>query len=147
MFLKRFVLCSKTLEMREKTAKAYNARFCYLLIYLLGILKLAWHLKTRSPNTFLRADLSRDWFPKFATGLKYVTKTEHLFNKWPICCSKIDMLRFLGIENLHKKFGVDISKIMDFFLMCNFWWSFLCFWKSIKKREMTTKSYTLGKNT
>ena len=44
----------------------------------------------------------RDWFPKFATGLKYVTKTEHLFNKWPICCSKIDILEILGIKKMSK---------------------------------------------
>ena len=69
----------------------------------------------------------RGWGFKFATGHKYVTKTENVFNKWPLFCSKIDMLRFLGIENLHKKFGVDISKIVDFFLMSNFWWSFFSF--------------------
>ena len=40
---------------------------------------------------------------KFATGLKYVTKSEHLFNKWLICSSKIDMLGILGIKKMQKK--------------------------------------------
>ena len=79
--------------------------------------------------------LSRGWGFKFATGHKYVTKTEIFFNKWPLFCSKIGMLRFLGIENLHKKFGVDISKIVDFFLMSNFWWSFFSFFLFFKKQR------------
>ena len=41
--------------------------------------------------------------------------------------SKFNVLEFLYIDNLHKKFGSDISKIVDFFLLSNFWWSFLCF--------------------
>ena len=41
--------------------------------------------------------------------------------------SKFNVLEFFDIENLHKKFGSDISKIVDFFLLSNFWWSFLCF--------------------
>ena len=42
--------------------------------------------------------------------------------------SKFNVLEFFDIDNLHKKFGSDISKIVDFFLLSNFWWSFLCFW-------------------
>ena len=60
-------------------------------------------------------------------GLNMWLKMKVFFNKWPLFCSKIGMLGFLGIENLHKKFGVDISKIVDFFLMSNFWWSFFSF--------------------
>ena len=41
--------------------------------------------------------------------------------------SKFNVLEFFDIDNLHKKFGSDISKIVDFFLLPNFWWSFLCF--------------------
>ena len=41
--------------------------------------------------------------------------------------SKFDVLEFLDVDNLHKKFESDISKIVDFFLLSNFWWSFLCF--------------------
>ena len=78
---------------------------------------------------------SRGCSTKFATGLKYVTKNENFFNKWPLFCSKIGMLGFLGIENLHKKFGVDISKIVDFFLMSNFWWSFFSFFLFFKKQR------------
>ena len=83
---------------------------------------------------------SRGCSIKFATGLKYVTKNEKNFNKWPLFCSKIGMPGFWGIENLHIKFGVDISKIEDFFLMSNFWWSFFSFFDSLKNKEMTTKS-------
>ena len=90
--------------------------------------------------------LARGWGIKFATGLKYETKSEHFFNKWPLFCSKIGMLRFLGIENLHKEFGVDILKIVDFFLMSNFWSSFLFIFYSLKNKEMTTKSKTIQKN-
>ena len=66
--------------------------------------------------------------------------------KWLIFHSKIDILKFLGMENFHKKFRVHTSKIVDFFLMSNFWWSFLCFFIESKKREMTNKSQRLGKN-
>ena len=38
-----------------------------------------------------------------------------------------DVPEFLDVENLDKKFGSDISKIVDFFPLSNFWWSFLCF--------------------
>ncbi len=41
--------------------------------------------------------------------------------------SKFDVLEFLDVDNMHKKFETDISKIVDFFLLSNFWWSFLCF--------------------
>ena len=37
--------------------------------------------------------------------------------KWPKFCSKIGMLGVLGVDNLHKKFGDDILKIADFFLI------------------------------
>ena len=33
---------------------------------------------------------------------------------------------FLNIDNLHKKFGSDISKIVDFSIV-ELLWSFLCF--------------------
>ena len=39
--------------------------------------------------------------------------------------SKFNVLEFFDIDNLHKKFGSDILKIVDFFLLSNFWWSFL----------------------
>ena len=58
---------------------------------------------------------------KFATGLKNVTKSDNLFTIWPKVGSKIGVLGFLGADNLHKKFGDDIFKIVDFFLMSNFW--------------------------
>ena len=64
-------------------------------------------------------------------------------------CFKISILEFLGIDNLHKKFGDDISKLVDFIVLSNFWWSFLHFLKNKKrgkKEVMTTKSYTLEKN-
>ena len=41
----------------------------------------------------------------------------------------------MAVENLHKKFGDDLSKIVDFFLLSNFWWSFLCFLKNQKKEK------------
>ena len=34
---------------------------------------------------------------------------------------------FLNIDNLHKKFGSDISKIVDFFLLSNFGGHFCVF--------------------
>ena len=49
--------------------------------------------------------------------------------------SKFDVLEFLVISNLHKKIWRDISKILDFFLLSNFWWSFLCFWFHWKKEN------------
>ena len=36
------------------------------------------------------------------------------------------------VDNLHNKFESDISKIVDFFALSNFWWSFLCFWFHLK---------------
>ena len=36
---------------------------------------------------------------------------------------------------MHKKFGDDISKIVDFLKMFYFWWSFLCFLKEKKKKN------------
>ena len=48
LYISNNSLCSKTPKTREKTAKAYNARFCYLL----GILKLAWYLKSRYLGTY-----------------------------------------------------------------------------------------------
>ena len=32
--------------------------------------------------------------------------------------SKFNVLEFFGIDNLHKKFGTDISKICRFFFYC-----------------------------
>ena len=64
---------------------------------------------------------TRGWVFKFATGLKYVIKSDNLFTIWPKMGSKIGVLGFLGADNLHKKFGDDIFKIVDFFLMSNFW--------------------------
>ena len=60
--------------------------------------------------------------------------------KWPKFCSKIGMLGILGVDKLHKKFGDDILKIADFFLISNCWWSFLSFFNSFKNKEITTKS-------
>ena len=34
------------------------------------------------------------------------------------------MLGVLGTDNVQKKFGDDILKIADFFLISNFWWKF-----------------------
>ena len=33
---------------------------------------------------------------------------------------KIAIIELYDVDNLHKKFGDDILKIVDFFLMCNF---------------------------
>ena len=41
--------------------------------------------------------------------------------------------------NLHKKFGSDSSKIVDFFLMSNFWWSFLSFLILLKTKKIPPK--------
>ena len=67
------------------------------------------------------ACLYRDWPRKFANGLKYVTKRDNLFSIWPNFGSKIGVLGVLGVDNLHKKFGDDIFKIANFFLIYNFW--------------------------
>ena len=36
---------------------------------------------------------------------------------------------YLDIDYLYKKFESEISKIVDFFLLSNFWWSFFLFFK------------------
>ena len=35
--------------------------------------------------------------------------------------SKFIVLEFWDVDNLHKKFESDTSKIVDFFLLSNFW--------------------------
>ena len=53
--------------------------------------------------------------------------------------SKIGVLGVLGVDNLHKKFWNDILKIVDFFLMSNFWWSFLSFLMLSKTKKIPPK--------
>ena len=38
-----------------------------------------------------------------------------------IFCFKLYVVDFFDIDNLHKKFGSNISKIVDFFLLSNFY--------------------------
>ena len=73
----------------------------------------------RNSVTQLR-NATRECTSKFATGLKYVNKIDHFFNKWPIFYCKNGILGFFSIENLHKTFGDDISKIMNFL----YWFTF-----------------------
>ena len=49
--------------------------------------------------------------------------------------SKFDVLEFLDIDNLHKKFGSDISKIVDFFLLSKFCSHFFSFDSIDKQRN------------
>ena len=53
---------------------------------------------------------------------------------------QIGVLRFLGVDNLHKKFGDDILKTANFFLISNFWWkfhgNFFVFKESKKERKV-----------
>ena len=34
---------------------------------------------------------------------------------------------FFDMDNLYKKFGSDISRIVDYFLLTYIWWLFFCF--------------------
>ena len=45
------------------------------------------------------------------------------------------MPAFWDIDNMHKKFRSDISNIVDFFLLSNFWWSFSFFQWNQKQRN------------
>ena len=56
-----------------------------------------------------------------------------------IIFSKTGVLGFRGVDNLHKKFWNDILKIVDFFLMSNFWWSFLSFLILLKTKKYHQK--------
>ena len=45
----------------------------------------------------------------------------------------------MDIDNLHKKFRSDNSKIVDYFLLSNFWWSFSCFSMKSKTEKWPPK--------
>ena len=45
------------------------------------------------------------------------------------------MPAFWDIDNMHKKFRSDISNIVNFFLLSNFWWSFSFFQWNQKQRN------------
>ena len=45
----------------------------------------------------------------------------HGVNENDIFYFKFYVVEFFDIDNLHKKFGSNIWKIVDFFLLSNFW--------------------------
>ena len=49
------------------------------------------------------------------------TKRDVLYNNWLNMTSKFGRLGVLGIDNLPKKFGGFNSKIVDIFLLANFY--------------------------
>ena len=56
---------------------------------------------------------------KLANGAGFAEKTPDLWVQMKLFLLKID---FQDVDKLHKKFESDISKIVDFFLLSNFWW-------------------------
>ena len=62
------------------------------------------------------------------------TLTKNNATKWLYFYLKFDLLKFLCIDNLHKKFGRDISKIEDFFY-CQTFDGHLSVFSGIKKQS------------